>query len=120
MALIQEPADGKRELFNTLKHVRPGKNFAPNFPLTGKLEVNGPNEHELYRKVKSCCVPTFKKTIGDPKDLFYDGPIMYTDIYWNFEKFLIRPNGVAVRRYHPHTPVHQVYEDFLAFTKQDN
>ena len=37
---------------NTLKYVRPGKGFVPNFPLTAKSDVNGARQHPLYTYLK--------------------------------------------------------------------
>lgn len=56
------------------------------FPLSHKIKVNGKNRHELYRElVKS------KDQMG------LAGPVM-----WNFEKFLVLPNG-EVHRFRPTT-----------------
>ena len=49
------------------------------FPLTAKVEVNGPGRHPLYR------------------ELIGDGP----DIAWNFEKFLVGPDGEVAARFGP-------------------
>src|SRR5256714_15130947 len=55
------------------------------FPLSAKLEVNGPNRHPLYRFLTSG-----------------DGGIA-GDISWNFEKFLIGRDGRVLKRYPPET-----------------
>jgi glutathione peroxidase len=54
-------------------------NYGVSFPLTEKVDVNGPDRHELYR------------------DLIGDGP----DIQWNFEKFLVGPDGAVAARFAP-------------------
>jgi glutathione peroxidase len=51
------------------------------FPMTEKIKVNGRNRHELYK--------TLVKT-KDARGLA--GPVM-----WNFEKFLVNPDGSIVR-----------------------
>ena len=51
------------------------------FPMTEKSDVNGPNRHELYKDLVK---------IKDSKGLA--GPVM-----WNFEKFLLLPDGKAMR-----------------------
>jgi len=56
-------------------------NYGVTFPLTEKVEVNGPGRHPLYR------------------GLVGDGP----DIQWNFEKFLVGPDGAVVARFGPQT-----------------
>ena len=48
----QEPGDNGTEILNSLKYVRPGNGFEPNFELTEKIDVNGPNEHPLYTYLK--------------------------------------------------------------------
>ncbi|MSR09122.1 MAG: glutathione peroxidase [Gammaproteobacteria bacterium] len=52
------------------------------FPLTAKIEVNGPGRHPIYQWLTS-------EFAGD--------------IEWNFEKFLIGRDGQVVRRYPPAT-----------------
>lgn len=49
------------------------------FPILAKADVNGENAHPLYRFLKG------------------DGP----DIEWNFEKFVVSPEGKVVGRFTP-------------------
>lgn len=60
--------------------------FAVEFPIFDKIEVNGGGSSPLYTKLKA-----------------YEGLGTSTDsikkISWNFEKFLIDPKGMPVRRY---------------------
>ena len=58
-------------------------NYGVSFPLTSKIEVNGPGAHPLYNWLR-----------GDTGG---------GDIQWNFEKFLIGKDGRIVRRYSPKT-----------------
>lgn len=56
------------------------------FPMTEKIKVNGRGRHELY------------KTLVKAKDQAgLAGPVM-----WNFEKFLVLPNG-EIQRFRPTT-----------------
>ena len=55
------------------------------FPLSTKLEVNGPHRHAVYRFLTS-------------PDSGIAG-----DISWNFEKFLIGRDGRVLKRYPPET-----------------
>jgi glutathione peroxidase len=66
------------------------------FPLSSKIEVNGPGAHPLYQWLKS-------ETGG-------------TDIQWNFEKFLIGKDGRIIKRYPPQTTPEdpQLRKDLLA------
>uniref|UniRef100_A0A914ULI1 Glutathione peroxidase n=1 Tax=Plectus sambesii TaxID=2011161 RepID=A0A914ULI1_9BILA len=99
---LQEPGLND-EILNGLKYVRPGKNWEPskNVHIYGKLEVNGENEHPMYKFLKSTCPPTSEK-IGERHKLMYD-PIKTTDIVWNFEKFLIDRHGRPRVRFFPGT-----------------
>ena len=60
-------------------------NYDLSFPLSSKLEVNGPGRHPLYRFLTSA-----------------DSGIA-GDISWNFEKFLIGRDGRVLKRYPPET-----------------
>ncbi len=61
------------------------ENYGISFPLSGKLEVNGPQRHPLYRLLA-----------GEGAD--YPG-----DISWNFEKFLVDRDGRVLARFSPRT-----------------
>lgn len=58
-------------------------NYGVSFPLTSKIEVNGSGAHPLYAWLKG-------ETGG-------------ADIQWNFEKFLVRPDGTVAARFRPRT-----------------
>lgn len=61
-------------------------NYAIDFPMSEKIDVNGSDRHPLYAWLT-----------GTEND--FPG-----DIEWNFEKFLIDRNGKPVKRYPPATP----------------
>ena len=58
-------------------------NYSVTFPLTEKIDVNGADQHPIYKWLQ---------------DEFAG------DIEWNFEKFLINRAGQVVKRYPPATP----------------
>ena len=58
-------------------------NYDVTFPILEKLEVNGENEHPLYKWLKS------QKS----------GMLGFKRIKWNFEKFIIDGEGKVVERY---------------------
>lgn len=58
-------------------------NFGVTFPLFGKLDVKGPNQHPLYAILTEI-----------PDDAGKAG-----NVGWNFEKFLVDRKGHAVRRF---------------------
>ena len=59
--------------------------YEVSFPLSSKLEVNGPGRHAVYRFLTG-------EDSGIPGD-----------ISWNFEKFLIGRDGRVLKRYPPET-----------------
>ncbi|WP_114591878.1 glutathione peroxidase [Euzebya pacifica] len=59
--------------------------YGVDFPLTAKVDVNGDDRHPLYEALAST-----------PDADGHDG-----DIRWNFEKFLVGPDGVVVQRFGP-------------------
>jgi glutathione peroxidase len=61
--------------------------YGVTFPLTEKIEVNGPGQHPLYAALTD--VPDASGTKGD--------------VQWNFEKFLVAPGGKVVARFRPRT-----------------
>lgn len=65
------------------------------FPLFGKIDVNGPNEHPLYRYLKSAK----RGFLGRKR------------IAWNFTKFLVGPEGDVLRRYGPRVPPERIERD---------
>jgi glutathione peroxidase len=61
--------------------------YGVTFPMTEKVEVNGPGAHPLYRQLTATA-----DAQGDAGD-----------VQWNFEKFLLSPDGEVVGRFRPRT-----------------
>jgi glutathione peroxidase len=61
--------------------------YGVTFPMFEKIEVNGPGRHAVYQELTS--VPDADGEAGD--------------IQWNFEKFLVRPDGTVAARFRPRT-----------------
>jgi glutathione peroxidase len=61
--------------------------YGVTFPMTEKVEVNGAGRHPLYQGLVD--VPDAEGHTGD--------------IRWNFEKFLVGPDGAVVARFGPRT-----------------
>ena len=59
--------------------------YGVTFPMLEKTEVNGDGRHPLYREI-----------VDVPDDKGHTG-----DVRWNFEKFLISPDGEVVARFNP-------------------
>jgi glutathione peroxidase len=62
-------------------------NYGVTFPMFAKIDVNGPGRHPLYAELTE---------VADAED-------QAGDIQWNFEKFLISPDGAVVGRFRPRT-----------------
>jgi glutathione peroxidase len=61
--------------------------YGVTFPLSEKIEVNGPGRHPLYTELVKAA----------------DAEGTSGDIRWNFEKFLVNHNGEVVARFGPRT-----------------
>ena len=113
------------EILNTLAHVRPGGGYQPNFPMMGKIDVNGENAHPLFQFLRSE-LPTVSDDCGGLGADFVISnaskvlwaPLSRTDIGWNFEKFLVNQEGRPVRRYSPKFETINVAEDIEALLKK--
>ena len=62
-------------------------NYGVTFPLTAKLDVNGPNRHPLYDELTAT----------------RDAEGKAGDVQWNFEKFLVSSDGEILARFRPLT-----------------
>uniref|UniRef100_A0A8D1F0X3 Glutathione peroxidase n=1 Tax=Sus scrofa TaxID=9823 RepID=A0A8D1F0X3_PIG len=111
----QEPGDNS-EILSTLRYVRPGGGFIPNFQLFEKGDVNGEKEQKFYTFLKNACPPT-SELLGSPGRLFWE-PMKVHDIRWNFEKFLVGPDGVPVMRWYHRTTINTVKLDILAYMRR--
>ena len=60
-------------------------NFGVTFPITAKVDVNGEHRHPLYQELAPVT----------------DAEGKAGDILWNFEKFLVDPDGAVVARFRP-------------------
>jgi glutathione peroxidase len=63
------------------------KNYGVTFPLMEKIDVNGPARHAIYGVLTQVA----------------DGSGGAGDIQWNFEKFLVSPEGATIARFRPKT-----------------
>jgi glutathione peroxidase len=61
--------------------------YGVTFPMTEKVEVNGPDAHPLYQRLTAA--PDATGEAGD--------------VQWNFEKFLLDGSGQVVGRFRPRT-----------------
>ncbi|HYB46849.1 MAG TPA: glutathione peroxidase [Streptosporangiaceae bacterium] len=61
--------------------------YGVTFPMFEKIEVNGPGRHPIYAELTAA--PDANGKAGD--------------VQWNFEKFLVRPDGTVAARFRPRT-----------------
>ena len=59
--------------------------YGVTFPMFEKIEVNGPGRHPIYAELTA--VPDAGGEAGD--------------VLWNFEKFLVGPDGTVLARFRP-------------------
>jgi glutathione peroxidase len=62
-------------------------NYGVTFPMFEKIEVNGPGRHPIYAELTAVA----------------DESGEAGDIQWNFEKFLVGPDGTVLARFRPRT-----------------
>jgi glutathione peroxidase len=60
-------------------------NYGVSFPLFEKIDVNGDQQHPLYAELEQTA----------------DADGEAGDVKWNFEKFLVSPEGKVVGRFRP-------------------
>ena len=61
--------------------------YGVTFPMFEKIEVNGEGQHPIYNELTA--VPDADGAAGD--------------VQWNFEKFLLGPDGTVLARFRPRT-----------------
>ncbi|TNV75279.1 hypothetical protein FGO68_gene278 [Halteria grandinella] len=61
------------------------KKYGAEYPLMGKVDVNGANEAEVYKFMKAGTLPKVKQ------------------VHWNFGKFLVNGRGKVLSYHHPQT-----------------
>lgn len=89
------------EILKSLKYVRPGNGFEPKFQLLEKLDVNGKDADPLFVFLKEKLPFPHDNSMAlmsDPKFIIWS-PVNRNDISWNFEKFLVGPDGEPYKRY---------------------
>ncbi|GJU76698.1 probable glutathione peroxidase 4 [Tanacetum coccineum] len=86
--LQQEPGN----IEETVQYVC--ERFQAEYPIFGKVKVNGNNASPLYKYLKA-----------------NGGGFMGTSIKWNFTKFLISKNGKVIRRMGPTTTPSTIEDD---------
>ncbi|CAG0891966.1 unnamed protein product [Cyprideis torosa] len=89
------------EIPRMLRYVRPGNDFLPKMDIFQKTDVNGADAHPIFKFLRQRLpIPADDSMhlMADPQLVTWT-PVTRNDISWNFEKFLIRPDGVPHKRY---------------------
>uniref|UniRef100_A0A3Q3N0R6 Glutathione peroxidase n=1 Tax=Labrus bergylta TaxID=56723 RepID=A0A3Q3N0R6_9LABR len=89
------------EIMKSLKYVRPGNGFEPKFKILEKVDINGKDAHPLFVYLKDKLPFPSDDAMAlmtDPKHIIWS-PVCRNDVSWNFEKFLIGPDGEPYKRY---------------------
>ena len=76
-------------------------NYGVTFPIMKKIDVNGANEHPIYKYLKS-----------------QKGGWITDGIKWNFTKFLINKNCTKIERYSPTTKPLSFENDIVTFLNE--
>lgn len=101
------------EILPCLKHVRPGGKYVPNFPIMGKVDVNGADTDPLFQWLKEQApIPSDDPHafVNDPKKIIW-APVLRSDVSWNFEKWLIGLDGNVIKRYSPKVSTIDIVDD---------
>ena len=118
---LQENSNNN-EILPSLKHVRPGNGYEPNFPVFGKLKVNGDDAHPMYKWLR-----TFGPTKEGPEYTWVDNtaprqlhvsPCQPNDVFWNFGKFLISKDGSKAVRGLPSKAPKDFEDEINQFLKE--
>jgi len=123
------------EFLNTLEFVRPGGGFKPasTIDIMEKTNVNGADAAPIFKWLKSemmipsdDMVDTKGNGVANPDALVlprgaFGGstvvlwtPVARSDIAWNFEKFLVGPDGAPVKRYSRYFDTNEIAADIDA------
>ena len=70
----------------------------------------------LLSLLQNSCPPT-SELLGSPGRLFWE-PMKVHDIRWNFEKFLVGPDGIPIMRWYHRTTVNSVKMDILTYMRR--
>ena len=87
-----------------------------------KVQVNGSKAHPLFSYLRDQLpFPSDddRSFMKDPKSIIWE-PVSRTDISWNFEKFLITPEGQPYKRYSRYFETNNIKPDIEELIKNFN
>jgi len=124
--------ENPEEFMNTLKFVRPGNGFEVKSGVTimEKTNVNGADAHPLFKHLRSQIMIPSGENVDTKGNGYADNdviilpragfggstvslwtPVCRSDIAWNFEKFLVGPDGAVIKRYSRYFPTEDIAAD---------
>lgn len=99
------------EIHASLKHVRPGNGYEPNFTLCAKGDVNGAKAWPIFKFLCNALpCPSDGEDVTGPVGVFNNNivyqtpgwsPLQRNDVSWNFAKFLVGRDGIPYKRFSP-------------------
>lgn len=108
----------EQKIFTFLKvgaTARGDEGAAPSLGFLGRARQRCTN-HSTPPRLQNACPPVAEE-FGNPKNLFWE-PLRNHDIKWNFEKFLVGPDGVPVMRWYHRANVSVVKNDIITYIRQ--
>ncbi len=95
-------------------------NFNVSFPILGKIDVNGPDADPLFTYLRAEAPGDFGPQYGGMYEHIsknYPERIGTDEIKWNFNKFLVGPDGTVIKRYEPSVTPAEISEDLENYLK---
>lgn len=105
------------EFLRTLYYVRPGDNYTAPFPIFSGIDVNGAQAAPVFAYLTAACPQTPGGQLPPASYIGWD-PLTTADLAWNFEKFLVRRNGMPFRRYATAVDPNTIEPDIVALLAQ--
>ena len=95
-------------------------NYNVTFPILAKVDVNGADADPLFTYLRAQAPGDFGPQYGGMYTHIsknYPERIGTDEIKWNFNKFLVGPDGEVIKRYEPSVTPAQISEDLVNYLK---
>jgi len=95
-------------------------NYSVTFPILGKVDVNGADADPLFTYLRAEAPGDFGPQYGGMYEHIaknYPERIGTDEIKWNFNKFLVGPDGAVIKRYEPSVTPAEISEDLENYLK---
>lgn len=81
---------------------------------SGGCSLDSTDYRCVFSAMQNSCPPV-GDNFGDPTNRLFWQPLKTSDIKWNFEKFLVGPDGKPVMRWHPSVNISEVRSDIRKY-----